>query len=334
MNRRNFLHNSAAFAAGAVFSQIGSPVSAAQGQGRSTVPSPSRKRVLRAAHFTDLHVMPDREGFQSPAAGMTAALRHAQGQPDRPEILLFGGDLVMDSLKHSKEEVNAQWDVWQKVFAAEVKLPYKLCLGNHDVWGWALHEHPELERDPLFGKELAMQRLGIKERYYSYDQAGWHFVVLDSMQRDFGNKHGYTARLDDEQFAWLAKDLAATPASTPIAILSHIPILACCVFFDDDLEATGSWVIPGAWCHIDARRLKDLFHKHPNVKTCISGHVHLVDDVTYLGVRYLCNGAICGAWWKGAYQEFAPAYALVDFYDDGSVENQLIAYGENHGGVA
>ena len=47
----------------------------------------------------------------------------------------------------------------------------------------------------------------------------------------------------------------------------------------------------------------------------------------YRNVRYCCNGAVCGNWWKGAYEEYAPAYALVDFYEDGSVENRLVAYG-------
>ena len=221
--------------------------------------------------------------------------------------------------------------MWNRVFAAEVKTPYRLCLGNHDVWGWAFRDQPELALDPQFGKALAMEHTGLVERYYSYDQAGWHFVVLDSMQPDYANSHGYTARLDDAQFLWLTKDLAATPATTPVCVLSHIPLLSVCVFLDGDLESTGSWVIPGAWCHIDARRIKNLFHQHPNVKVCLSGHIHLVDDVTYLGVRYLCNGAVCGGWWKGDYQEFAPAYALVDFYDDGTVENRLVNYGKSGG---
>jgi 3',5'-cyclic AMP phosphodiesterase CpdA len=257
---------------------------------------------------------------------MSAAIRHAQGHADKPELLLFGGDMVMDSLKTEKAKVIAQWDTWDRIFASEVKLPYRLCIGNHDVWGWAIHDEPDIERDPQYGKVLALERLGMKDRYYSFEQAGWHFVVLDSIQPDFANKHGYTARLDDTQFEWLAADLKATPPSTPVFVMSHVPIMSVCVFFDEDLESTGSWVIPGAWTHIDARRIKDLFHKHPNVKACISGHVHLVDDVNYLGVRYLCNGAVCGGWWKGNYQEFGPAYALVDFYDDGSVDNTLVHY--------
>lgn len=284
--------------------------------------NPARRRLLRAAHLTDIHVRPD---LGAPD-GMAAAIRHAQSQPDRPDILLFGGDLIADSLYCDKATAIANWELWERIFAAEVKLPYRLCLGNHDVWGWAKHDTPAIESDPAYGKRLALDRLGLKASYYSFDLAGWHFVVLDSMERHTASVYGYTARLDDAQLWWLARDLAKTPAATPICILSHIPILCSCVFFERGIVDTGSWQMAGAVMHTDVVRLKDLFRRHPNVKVCLSGHVHLADDVRYLGVRYLCNGAVCGNWWKGTYQEFAPAYALVDFYDDGSVENQLVPY--------
>ena len=86
------------------------------------------------------------------------------------------------------------------------------------------------------------------------------------------------------------------------------------------------WQIPGAWMHKDAKRLKDLFFQHKNVKLAMSGHVHLQDEVNYLGVKYLCNGAASGGWWGGNYQEFPPAFALVDLYEDGSSEHQIINY--------
>lgn len=284
-------------------------------------PSPRRQRVLRVAHLTDTHVLPD---LGAPE-GVAAAIRHAQAQPEKPDLIFFGGDLIMDALKTEKEKVIAEWDLWTKLVSEEVKTPHRFCLGNHDVYGWALRD-PAVQSDRDYGKRIALERLALKDRYYSFDQAGWHFVVLDSVHIDYASKHGYCARLDDAQFAWLARDLAATPAAKPICVLSHIPILSACVFFDNDLESTGTWVIPGAWSHLDVRRIKDLFRRHPNVKVCLSGHVHLADDVTYLGVRYLCNGAVSGNWWKGAYQEFGPAYALVDFHDDGTVDNQLVYY--------
>jgi 3',5'-cyclic AMP phosphodiesterase CpdA len=314
MNRRHFLQRGGAFALG-VTAGLVTPASQA-------AINPTRKRVLRAAHLTDIHVSADHDA----PAGMAEALRHAQGQADKPELILFGGDCVGDALGTPKPKVMEQWEIWERVLAAELKTPARMCIGNHDILGWNRREDALLRADPDFGKALALKKLGLKSRYYSFDQAGWHFVVLDSMEFWHGNSQGYLARIDDEQFAWLERDLAATSATTPVCVLSHIPILSVAAFLDGDLNGTGTWVVPGAWMHIDARRIKDLFRKHANVKVCLSGHLHMVDDVTYCGVRYLCNGAVCGGWWQGSWQDFGPAYALLDFYDDGSVENALVSY--------
>jgi Icc protein len=288
-------------------------------------PSRRRNRVLRAAHLTDIHVLADKPGYDRPEEGMVAAIRHAQGQADRPDMLLFGGDMVMDSLKAGKDEALAQWAVWSRIFAAEVALPHHLALGNHDIWGWASHDATS-QRDPDYGKGLAMRLLGLSRSYYSFDRSGWHFIVLDSLQINYASSYGYLARLDDEQFEWLGRDLAATDSGTPVCVLSHVPILAVCGLVDRHLADAGAWVIPGVLTHLDALRIKNLFSRHPNVRLCLGGHIHLADDVTYRGVRYCCNGAVSGNWWKGSYEEYGPAYALVDFFDDGSVENTLVPY--------
>jgi Icc protein len=313
LNRRHFLRQTGALALGAAASLAANPLSAA------TV-HPARRRLFRAAHLTDIHVGP---GNRS-AEGMAAALRQAQAE--EPDLLLFTGDCIGDALGTPKEAVLKQWETWDRVIAAEVKTPARYVIGNHDIFGWNLRGETGIAADPAYGKTLALQHLGLKERFYSFDHGGWHFVALDSMEFSRAGNQGYIARLDDAQFEWLRDDLAATPVATPVCVLSHIPILSPAAFLDGDNAATGTWVVPGAWMHIDARRIKDLFKQHPNVKVCLSGHLHMQDDATYLGVRYLCNGAVCGGWWKGAYQEFGPVYALVDFYDDGTVVNELVSY--------
>lgn len=318
MNRRDFLKGSGALALGTA---VASTVEVGARE-----PKQGRRRVLRVAHLTDIHVRADQPDLEQPEEGMAQAIRHAQGQADRPELMLFTGDVIGDSLYTPKDKVLAQWDVWDRIYAAEVNTPARHCLGNHDIYGWAHKDRAAAERDPHFGKVLAMERLGLKERYYSFDQAGWHFIVLDSMQRAETGEHPYVARLDEEQFAWLTHDLEATPAATPVCVLSHIPIFSAAAFFDGPCESSGNWAVPGAWMHIDARRIKNLFHHHKNVKVCFSGHLHMEDDVTYLGVRYICNGSVCGGWWKGKHQEFSPTYALVDFYDDGTLENKRVRY--------
>ena len=136
----------------------------------------------------------------------------------------------------------------------------------------------------------------------------------------------YTGKLDEEQRAWLRSDLEATPGTTPVCIASHIPILCACEFFDGDLATSGNWVVPGAWMHIDAGWLRELFLAHPNVRACLSGHAHQHDRVDYLGVRYACDGAVSGNWWYGDYLNCPPSYVMVDFFADGSIETEFVAY--------
>jgi 3',5'-cyclic AMP phosphodiesterase CpdA len=229
----------------------------------------------------------------------------------------------MDAFRADYDRTKTQWDLFAKVLKDEASISVEHCIGNHDVWGWS-----ERESDPahkmLSGKKWAMEVLGLSQPYRAFDRGGWKFVVLDSTH-PAGN--GYTAKLDEPQFEWLKATLDETPATTPVLIVSHIPILAACAFLDGDNEKSGDWKVPGAWMHIDVRRLKDLFKQHPNVKAAVSGHIHLVDRVDYLGVTYLCNGAVCGGWWGGNYQECEPGYALLNLYDDGTVERDYVTYG-------
>src|SRR5262249_3480640 len=112
----------------------------------------------------------------------------------------------------------------------------------------------------------------------------------------------------------------------PVLVVSHVPILSAWVFFDGDNVKDGRWVVPGAWMHLDATRFKDLFRSHPNVRLCLSGHTHLRDCVECEGVTYLCNGAVCGAWWQGPYRGCPAGYGLIDLYADGSFDHQFVHY--------
>jgi 3',5'-cyclic AMP phosphodiesterase CpdA len=312
MTRRDFLRNTGA---AALSTATLSPFSIAIAEPK---PSPQRRRALRIAHLTDVHVQPEK----SAPEGMARALQHAQNLSDKPDLIFNGGDSIMDALKADKARAKTQWQIWQSVLKNECSLSVVHCIGNHDVWGWKMKEKV-IKQDQLYGKQWAMDEFGLTTRYYSFDKAGWHFIVLDSTH---AAKNGYVAKLDEEQFAWLQDDLKKTPAATLVGVLSHIPIICFCSFFDGDNEKSGNWQVPGAWMHIDARRIKDVLRQHPNVKVCLSGHIHLQDEVTYLGVKYLCNGAVSGNWWDGAYQEFPPAYVVVDLYDDGSSESEYIPY--------
>lgn len=309
VSRRTFVQCATAGIGAAAWAGSGANIALGQ---PNPAPSKDARRVARIAHLTDVHVQPEHAAGE----GFAACLKHVHTLQDPPELILFGGDSVMEVASDTTlERAEEQLAVWRAVLKEHCTLPYRMCIGNHDV----------LNMKPIEGKQWAMDSFGLKTRYYSFDQFGWHFIVLDSTDpKDDGH---YRAKLDDEQFAWLENDLANTPADIPVLVLTHIPILAVCAYFDGDNEETGNWVVPGAWMHIDSRRIKNLFLKHPNVKLCISGHEHLVDEVSYNGVAHRCNGAVCGAWWDGPCQEFEPGYGIIDLYEDGSFHNQYVTYG-------
>lgn len=274
------------------------------------------ERVLRIAHMTDPHLdMGDqREEWTK------ICLNHIHQLRDQPDLIFNGGDTINDALGREEESVENQWAIWRDI-EKEADLPFVHCIGNHDVWGISTAIN-----DQRYAKAWAVSELGIDNRYYDFERAGWHFIVLDSTHlKDDGG--WYTAKLDEAQFDWLENKLQSIESSTPIFIMSHIPIVSAASFFDGDNEQSGNWQIPGAWVHIDARRIVELFHKHANVKACVSGHLHLLDKVVYNNVTYLCNGAVSGNWWKGDYHQTPAGYAVINLFEDGSVEREYVAYG-------
>jgi 3',5'-cyclic AMP phosphodiesterase CpdA len=159
-------------------------------------------------------------------------------------------------------------------------------------------------REPLWGKRWALDLFGSTAGTAASTAAGG----TSSCSTASRAREGYTAKLDDEQFDWLAKDLAAEPGrDAGLRAVAH-PDLSVTPYLDGRNEKTGDWVVPGAWMHIDARRIVDLFRKHPNVKLCLSGHEHQYDRCLYNDVWYVCNGAVCGNWWKGDYLGTPPGY--------------------------
>ena len=318
-SRRDLLRSAGALAAAAVVSWAPLPLASAGEEGSS----PRRRRALRLAHVTDVHVQPE----LGAADGLATCLRHVQAHKDPPQLILNGGDAVMDVFGADAARAKVLADLWRRVWNAECSLPVEHCVGNHDVWGWDRKESKTTGTETAWGKRWALDLLGLERGYRSFDRAGWHFIVLDSVHSIEGPEAGYVARLDEEQFRWLAHDLAATAASRPVLVLSHIPILSIAAMMYGEQEKSGEWVVPASWVHIDARRITNLFRQHPNVKLCLSGHIHLCDEVKYGGVTYVCGGAVCGDWWKGDLDGTDEGYSLVDLYDGGDFRVQYVPYG-------
>jgi 3',5'-cyclic AMP phosphodiesterase CpdA len=278
-----------------------------------------RKRALRIAHLTDIHVKPEAGAPE----GMTACLHHAQ-EHHRPDLVINTGDAIWDSMAAEESQVRSLWELSLKIWKSECGVPVEHAIGNHDIWGVNKAKSRTTGTEPLYHKKWILSLHGWERPYRSFDRAGWHFVALDTVIPKEG---AYQGRLDEEQFEWLKEDLGRVPATTPVLLFGHIPVLSAAAFFKAQSEKTGDWQVPGSVMMIDARHLKDLLHRHPNVKACLSGHLHLADRVDYLGVSYICGGSVSGGWWRGDNQECPPGYGVIDLYADGTLENRYVPYG-------
>ncbi len=307
MKRKSFIVNSAAaLAAGLLpFSNVKA--------------SPARVN-FSMAFMSDVHVKPG----SIPEKGLANALQHINRPKNKIDFIINGGDAIMDSLNASKEYTAEQWQLFKSILKENNKLPIYHTIGNHDIWGWFLPK-PQPVSDPLYAKTWVVETLKMPKRFYSFAHKNWKFIILDSTQQN--PKGGYIARLDEEQMSWLKEELASTPTDQFICLISHIPILSICAgLYFNKTEENGDLKIQRNLMHTDFLELQKLFSNYKNIKACLSGHIHMQDEIHYFGIPYYCNGAICGNWWKGAFNNFEPAYALFDFYKDGRVERTMVNY--------
>jgi 3',5'-cyclic-AMP phosphodiesterase len=321
LTRRSFVQAGlASVAAGAVASASRATVAADAAAGG---------RPFRLAHLTDIHVQPELES----AKGLASCFAHVQSLADRGDapvdLIVTGGDTIMDAMEADQARTQTQWDLWKKVKADACSLDVKSVVGNHDVWGWTKAKAKTKGDEPRYGKQWACEQFGRPLPYESFDRGGWHIVLLDSV---FPHQDGYIGKLDDAQWDWLEKDLAAVPATTPVVLVSHIPILsvhplASAEAGDAGKDGKPSFALSGGLVHVDHPRFQQLFAKHANVKACLSGHLHIVERIEFGGVSYLCNGAVSAGWWKGQHRGTDFGYAVVDLHGDGTLESRYVPYG-------
>lgn len=277
-----------------------------------------RPGAFRVAHLTDMHVKPQKRREE----GYIAALRSLEKIDPPPQMLITGGDHIMDALATDRDAAQTQWELYRKTLTDNTKLKTYPVMGNHDVWGWTAKD--DHSADAGYGKSMALDHLGVPKSYYSFDAGGWHFVALDNIQQ---RQRAYFGDLDAEQLEWLKGDLAT--AKSPVCVVTHIPLVsACAMFFKYGFnESIGNeWKVGDNLLHHDVKPLLKILAAN-NVKLCLSGHIHLLDHVQFMGVHFICDGAVSGNWWGGPFQETPEGYGIVDFYPDGTFEHQYLTYG-------
>jgi Icc protein len=273
-------------------------------------------KSLRFVHATDMHVV----AVNGAPMGWATALDVINALNPPAQFLVNGGDCIGDALEtNDRAKVDQLWDLYVDTTAAHNRLPVFHVMGNHDIWGW----HAELdERTPGYGKGIAIERMGLREvAYYSFDYDDWHFVVLDNVQQQADD---YDGSLDDAQLTWLKADLAAN--RKPVCLFSHMPLLSIAPFTAGGFAKEDHYRIPYTWMHGRVMPLIDLLWVN-NVKLCVSGHLHMVDRIDFLGMTFICNGSICGRWWGGPFNQFAEGFGVFDLFPDGTFNYEYRAFG-------
>ena len=196
-------------------------------------------------NFTFVQISDTHFGFHKDAnpdivGGFRRAAADINALAQRPALVVHTGDV---SHLSKPEEFGQAKELLQEIRIDRV----------HTVPG----EHDALD-DGLAGYLKNFDHDGRNQAWYSFDQAGVHFIGLSNV---LNFKMGTMTSLGDEQIAWLKKDLAHVSHSTPVVVLAHIPL----------------WTVHAAWGWgtADADEALKLLRPFGSV-TVLNGHIHQV----------------------------------------------------------
>ncbi|MGE4286377.1 MAG: metallophosphoesterase [Phycisphaerae bacterium] len=310
--RRNFLRSAGILGAWSFFAPLGSAKAAEQ----------QADKTIRLCHLTDIHLT-DGRGAPERFAKM---LDNIGEQTPKPNLIITGGDSIMDALAENEARVRQEFALLNKLFS-KTDIPVYFGLGNHDIWGWNKQNSETDGTEPLWGKKWALKEYGLENSYYHFDRGNWRFVVLDTMQpmaKENGNWDDvYYGALGAEQYKWLEALLGSTPASVNVCVVGHIPFMTV-TNFELLKPIDGAFRISNKEVCADGPEVIRLFSRHKNVRLVLSGHMHRVDRIEYMDTTYICDGAASAGWWNGPYHTCHNGYGLIDLHPDGSFEHKYV----------
>ncbi len=245
-----------------------------------------QKPSFSFVHITDTHIQPELGAI----LGVGKAFKAVRSLKEKIAFGLVGGDLVMDAAFVSKQRAEDVFDLWSRA-SEDLSFPLHYSVGNHDVFNLHATGKPE-SQNADYGKGLWMNRLKLDRSYNSFDHQGWRFVLLDSV--GITPSGSYEGFIDEEQIKWLKELLAKTPKTMAMVFLTHFPIFTAFMFYTTSTTAA----LPPSLVVKNGKAFFDLIQGY-NVKAVFQGHTHVLEEIDYLGVKYITGGAICGDWWKG-----------------------------------
>lgn len=252
---------------------------------------------FRFVFMTDIHVQPERRGTEGVIKAISAV------NDLKPEFVITGGDLIMDALGKPFGRADSLYALYTTLIQ-RFGMPVYNCIGNHDIFGL----YPRSGTDPShpeYGKKMFLNRLGYDRTYQSFDFGNWHFILLDGIGITPENQ--YDGEIDGEQLAWLRGDLEKTGKNRPVAMAVHMPLFSAYIQFLEGSMTPNSKTLVVQ----NGKEVWDLCEPY-NVKLVLQGHLHVVEEISWKGTRFVTGGAVCASWWKGIHEGFEEGFVVVD----------------------
>lgn len=228
--------------------------------GTSLAETAAAPPAFRIGLLTDIHygdkVPAGTRYYRESLAKMDEAV--AAFNKEQPGFVVELGDLI-DKAETVEQEL--EWlAAIEKRFAATTA-PRHYVLGNHCV-------------DTLTKAEFAAHTAAGKTPHYSFDHAGFHFVILDACYRSDGAPYGrknsdwQDANIPGAELQWLRDDLAKN--SAPVVVFAH-----------QRLDVAGKHSVRNA----DAVRA--LLEQNSRTLAVFQGHSHKNDYQQIKGIHYV-----------------------------------------------
>ncbi len=201
-------------------------------------------------------------------------------------------------------------DIWNSFIG-----PAYHMLGNHDM---------DDDTGGKFTREETAAYYNMPSKYYSFDQQGFHFVILDGNEKRDPPQRGYPHYIGSEQMEWLRDDLNTT--NLPTLVFSHQSLTN-----SDGVENSD-----------EVKEILEEANRKSNsikVVACICGHHHKDNIVEISGIQYIHINSMSYYWLGGDYKniryseeldkEFPwikytapykdPLYAIITVATDGAI---------------
>jgi 3',5'-cyclic AMP phosphodiesterase CpdA len=241
LSRRNALKCMAYGGAGTLFALSGgvfTPINLAMAAGDKYAAAKLGRPLF--VQISDTHIGFNKEANPDVNGTLNETIELVNGMPEQPALIIHTGDIT-----HLSKA--AEFDTAQQLFSRLKTGEMHTVPGEHDTTDATVTEYFN-----RFGKASG------NKGYYSFDHAGVHFVGLINVLQF---KPGGLGNLGSEQLAWVAADLKARSASTPIVVFAHMPL----------------WTVyePWGWGTGDADQLMSQLRRFGSV-TVLNGHIHQI----------------------------------------------------------